>query len=165
MTTVNNSEVIQELRNAAKLQLGKDRIPNFLSSGIVPTIELSSKLVKNGIAKATSQTTTGTTTIYATPATQDFYLCGIEYGFVKNATCDVATGTLNVTATINGSAQTIATIPVLTLTAERGDRFIYLSHPIKIDRGINIQLSGTFTAGAMSRSATVYGFIDETSNG
>lgn len=154
-----NADVKQEIITSQRLQttLG-DEIKEP-----IPVIEVNSKLVKDGFAKNDSQTTTGnlgTTASSLGTVTQDWYLAALSFGFVKNATCDVASGTLQVTVTINGTSTVVASIPVLTLTAERADKFIIFPHPIKVDKNTTATMSGTFTAGSMIRSVTYIGWKD-----
>lgn len=164
MSQVNNSEVIQELRLAAKLQLGKDKIPNFLSSGIVPTIELNPKIIKNSFSKSVTQTASGALAILAANPTQDIYIVGLAFSVIKDAACDVSNSTVGISGTINGLATTLLGCAVLTATAQNSFISITLQHPIKIDRNTAINhTSSAFTAGNMVRSATVVYFIDETS--
>lgn len=164
MTQVNNSEVIQELIRSAKLQAGKDRIPNFLSSGIVPTIELSSKLVKNAdIVRDTVASNSTGATIYTTPTNMDFYLTGMTLSVIKDVT---ATSTFSdILIQINGRQVRPLRIDTLTLTVEIREQSIVFTHPIKVDRGFAIQVENTTATGNIKASATIIGFLDEASNG
>jgi hypothetical protein len=154
-----NSQVTAEIRDALKLNVGTEKIPEA-----IPVIEVGMKLTKNAISRTGGSAATGSATIYTTPTDQDFYLTGFNFSYSKNATCDVATGSINLTAFIQGANVAICLLSVLTLTAEKDTISVTLTHPIKIDRGKAIAISGTFTAGAMARNGAIYGYIDELSN-
>ena len=163
MTQVHNSEVILELRNAAKLQPGRDNIPNFLSSGIMPTIELNPKLVKNAFFKSNvSANLNGNATIYSVPANQDFYLCSANLTMIKDVTADTVDAILN--GTVGGAASSILVVPGITLTAQQQSVNITFPHPLKIDKGTNIIINASRSVGANRIAASISGFLDETSS-
>lgn len=165
MTQVHNSEVLQELRDAAKLQLGKDKIPDFLSSGIMPTIELNPKIVKIAQIRSNQSTISGTLAVYTTSSTKDTYLIGASLSVAKDAACDTATGRYALQTTINGRTIDIVSVAFVTLQALDGQQTALFPHPVKIDRGAAINITGTFAAGILSRSAQVYFYEDETTYG
>lgn len=107
-------------------------------------------------------TTTGAGTVVVTPSGKDTFLSSILLSYVKNVACDIATGSITVTCNIDGTSRTIASSAVLTLTAERDTVQVIFNEPIKLDRGATMSVSGTFTAGALSRSVQAFGFFVET---
>lgn len=154
MVAIQNTEVIQSVREAARLSLSEG-FPTQLQGNIVPVVDVTPDFHKKSIISSSSPTTTGATTILTTDAERFTYITAVQLGLVKNATCDVATGVIAVTGVIDGTTTTIAAIPVLTLTAERADIQIQFREPIKLDRNTAVSLTGTFTLGAMARTATV----------
>lgn len=101
----------------------------------------------------------------ATPSDKDFYLCRAQVNFLKNATCDVADGTLLLQATIDGAIVQLARYSILTLTAQEINSEIVFNPPIKLDRNTAITLNqGTFTAGKFTRCGTISGFTQETTS-
>lgn len=153
-----NSSIIQEIRNAFKITVATERIPNA-----IPVVEVGDKLVKNAIIKNLLKTDSASTTIYTTPTNQDFYLTGSSLSVNKNVTCD--TDNVTITAVIGGAITTIMAYRGITLTAENNNIPLILPHSIKIDRGTNILCYvAVKTAGTLNVSATIHGFIDEYSN-
>lgn len=117
------------------------------------------------IVATATRTTSGAATVYTTPSDKDFYLTALIFTLTKDATCDMATGAVAVTAFLptNATAQPIASHNAFTLTAQ--DKIIEISFPIpiKLTRGTLIALGGnTFTAGTCYRGVTVYGYTEET---
>lgn len=157
MFQVQNTEAINNIRAAARLSISEG-FPQMLSPAIVPVLDMTPDFHKKSFVFSSSPTTTGATTIYTTPTGKKTYLTGVMLDIVKNVTCDVATGVISVTAVIDGTTTTIVAVPVLTLTAERSDSEITFANPIAIDPGTAVSLTGTFTAGAMARSAIIYGY-------
>ena len=152
-----NSQVTQEIIKALNLNVNRENVPNP-----IPVVEVGVKLVKNAILKSVGRTSSGTGTIYTTPANQDFYLTGIVYSLVKDVTCDIGTGASHVTATIDGASVNLLSISTLNLTVQNQTITLILTHPLKIDRNTAISFGGAYTAGTCSRSANITGFIDET---
>jgi len=147
MPILYNPEVHNEIRTAAKTQPGSQTINTSLHNVAIPTIEVNPKIVKNGYSFPKSQSTTGTVYL-GNPggSTRDFYITGVYVSFVKDASCDVATGDLQVDIPVLGTNIAVVVMPVITLTAEKFSTFVSFGHPIKVDKGGNFQFTGTFTA-------------------
>jgi hypothetical protein len=153
-----NSQVVSEIVNAFKLDTNVDKIPNA-----IPVIEVGTKSVKNILVAPLTAPATGLQTILTTSTTNDTIIYCIVMSYNKNATCDIATGQIYIDAVLGGKITHIALLNVITLTAEKDNLIIPLPHGLKIDRGTNIQMSGTFTAGVLIRSADLYYILDEVS--
>ena len=160
MVQIQNKEILNTISEKIK-ESNLGILPNQLSDRIVPIIEVG-KNIDEYISETAESTTTGLITAFTTPSSKDFYLVSCFMSFVKDVTCDLASSSLNVSATINGKTIRIIRMPPLTLTAERDFSSISLSTPIKLDRGTTVTLGGTFTAGNMVRSLGVHGFIKDT---
>jgi len=156
-----NSQVIQEIIKALNLNVNRDKIPEP-----VPVIEVGRKS-KSTLIAGNSSSGSGTITIMSAstgPATRgDVYITGVMMSYVKNATCDVASGTMSLNGTINGATTTITQLPLLTLTADNAQIALEFTQPIKLDLNSALTQASTYTAGAMVRSIIVYYYIDETS--
>jgi len=82
--------------------------------------------------------------------------------YSKDVTCDMSTGRVTVTCVIDGITTIIAVMSVLTLTAEHDTIVVHFKNPLRIDKNTNIKIgSVTYTAGLMSRTAVIMGYIDE----
>jgi hypothetical protein len=139
MTYINrNSETTQGMRKALKLD-ELQGAPFVVPNSITPTVEVNPMIIKPAFIKsATAANLSGNNVIYATPTTQDFYLCSAAVAQIKDVTAD--TVTLLLRCTINGLLTDILVLVGITLTAQ--DRYLNINfpHPIKIDRGTNIFL-------------------------
>lgn len=137
-----------------------DRFKDDISGPVaVIPVEPVSKIVRSG-----NTSSSGALTIFTTPSDKDFYLVGGNISLVKDVTCDAATGTFQITCTIDGVAQAIMVIGILTLTAQSEIVNLSLPYPIKVDRGTAITGSITFTAGACRRTGCIIGYTEETTN-
>lgn len=149
-----------------------NRIFNFKTGEVVstevapfiqPIIPIQRKCT---VIKELHHTTSGAQTLYTTPNDKDFYLTSVLMTIVKDATCDMASNVYNLTAVVDGVTISLGTIAILTLTAQSEVISRDFTIPIKIDRGSSIFLTAnTFTAGTMSRSATICGYTVETTKG
>jgi hypothetical protein len=165
MVEVISSDVLQELVKAARLQSSL-LVPKILNGTIVPVIELNPTLTKiDRICKHATTSTSGNITVYTTPANQDFYLTGFTLSFIKDVTCDNATGNVTLFSTIDGGAVHLAAIATITLTAQNSSINVTLKNPIKIDRstviGVGSSVGSTFTAGVLVRAASIKGYLQE----
>ena len=160
MAIIHNSELFKELKNGIKLQQTRDTIPNQLAEKIVPVMEVNPKLLREiDIVRHAVQTTTGSITLYTTASDTDFYLSTIYASFIKDATCDSATGSIQIATTTDGTARRLLDFPIITLTAQDNvSEVIAFPIPVKIDKGVTITMSGTFTVGVMVRSCGLTGF-------
>jgi len=153
-----NSNVINEVRDALKIQNATEKIPNC-----IPIIEVGYKATLPVRLASLTKSTTGTGDIIATTAnTKQLYIKYVSFSMIKDATCDVATGSLSLSATIAGAVKEIALIPVITLTAQSESINIVFNNPIKIDPNTAVTLGAqTFTAGVLVRTAVIGFFEDD----
>ncbi len=130
---------------------------------IYPVIQVESRL---NIVKSINKTTSGGTTIYTTPLDKDFYLTGIHLSYVKDAACDLATGAIFVSVTIDGVLTSILQLATLITTAQAESEYLNFDKPLKLDRGTTITLgNNTFAAGACPRAGSIFGYTQETTKG
>jgi hypothetical protein len=153
-----NSQIVAETVNALKIDLNTEQVP-----AAIPVVEVGLKCSKTAEIFSTVNVATGTSTLLASADNirGDVYVTSIQFGVIKDATCDVATGSLPITVTIGGINKVIAYIPIITLTAQNIVISCSFPHPIKIDRKTAITSVGTFTAGVMIRTYVMTYYIDE----
>ena len=163
MAIVQNSRTIQELREAAALQVGKDAIPTTLATQIVPVMEVNPKLLRHcDVVKRNQAVNATSATIYTTPATQDFYLVSACVTLIKDAT---ATSTFSrINAVVLGATASFCEIASLTLTAQSETVSMTFPRPIKIDRNTAITVTNTTNVGNVTAAACIVGFIVDNSN-
>jgi len=122
---------------------------------VVPVTPITELVTHN------SNTASGNITLHTTSDKKDTYVTGVLLSFVKDATCDIPTGTININSTIAGKARRLADIAVLTLTAQSNQIFVTLPFPIRLDRNVAVNISGTFTAGTCSRTGILFGYEED----
>jgi len=157
---VQNPEVGMIARDQAGLTIAEG-FPQSLSSQIIPVINLTPEDYRLLNIKSSGSSVSATSnTIFTTSAERDTYIVGIVYSFVKDATCDVATGFSRIQTTIDGvSGSVLARFALLTLTAQNQTTYIKFPRPVKVNRNVAVQLAqDTFTAGTFARYGTVYYF-------
>jgi hypothetical protein len=168
MATINNTSLFKELRDGAK-SYGTEKIPNKIADKVVPVMEVNPKLLRiidTGFSATGTASTTATTLTTLPSEARDFYLCGGSFTFAKDATCDVATGTVTFIGTSNSASIIFARLATITLTADNQGIAFVLPFPCKLDRGTTIYIgSGTHTAGTFVRAASCYGFFVNNPNG
>lgn len=166
MAWIYNTELSKELKEGAKLQQTRDIIPNQLADKVVPVMEVNPKLLRRiNIVRNVSSAVTAGMTAYTTPTgAQDFYLTGFQFSLTKDAACDAATGTLTITATIDGASRVLGNYSHITLTADSVIIDREFTIPVKIDRGSTIANSITFAAGVCTRSLCITGYTVDNPN-
>jgi len=166
MSQIHNTDLFNEIRDAGKIQTSRDILPSQLADKVVPVMEVNPKLLRYpNIVISSGTTATGVVTmVNTTSSAKDFYITHAYISITKDVVCDAATGSISISATINGAARTIVGCSIITLTAQDKTISLDFSHPLKIDRGTSITLTGTYTAGVMSRIATIAGYYVENPN-
>jgi hypothetical protein len=154
MTTIHNSDLSKELREGAKIQISIDKIPTELAEKVVPVMEVNPKMLRYIThSYGDVKTTTGSLSPLTFSSTKDTYLTNVNASFVKDATCDIASGSIAINAQPDGSGVVpLAQFSVLTTTAQSGVMNITLNPPMKMKRSSVLTITGTFTAGALARS-------------
>ena len=157
MALIQNAEAIKIIRDECRLSISEG-FPQVLGGTVLPIIDMSPAFHRVPVTFNSNPVTTGAVTIYTTVAGETFYITGISLSFVQNVTASTPTGQISITAVIDGTTVPLASVAVLTLTAMDASQYIQFANPIKVDVATAITLTGTFAAGAMSRSATIEGF-------
>jgi hypothetical protein len=165
MVRINNSDAIQELRKAAQIS-GSEAVPNFLSSSVVPVIEMNPRMLRVCNIVRSSQVSSTTGTLFTTPANQDFYLVSANFSLIKNVTADDANGNTSLNVIIDGATVGVIRIPCLTLTAMQSNMSAVFPFPIKVDRNTAITITkNAITAGNSVICGSIAGYTVENSNG
>lgn len=155
-----NSDATRALVAGAGIT-GSDKAPSELADKALPVVDMTPDFHRvPNIIRSRVQTSSGAGAIYTTSSSRDFYLTGISVSFIKDATCDAASGEVaGISAPINGVTQTFLSLAGITLTAGTDSIQMNFDQPIKIDRASNILLnSTTFTVGVLVRCATLQGY-------
>lgn len=161
MARINRSDPIQRAVEDLGLSASADKIPADTLDKIQLTYDLNAKVTK--FIASTAATTTGALSITLPTVSTggQTFITHINCSYVKDATCDVASGTLSVAITPADSNVSTNAVrqSVLTTTAQSDTIAVSFPFPIKVKNASAITYGGTFAAGAMSRSLAVMGFI------
>lgn len=165
MATNYNSELSKEFTEGGKIQISRDRIPTEFAEKVVPVMEVNPKFFRRiNILSTSNKPTTGANTAYTTPTDRDFFLTNVQFSLIKDSTCDQATGTVTLTSTQDGVSKTIVAIPVITLTAQSESIQVNFPYPIKLDRGVIVTTTATYTVGVMVRQTNLQGYTVDNIN-
>lgn len=155
---IQNQKVGEIVRDITKIDVNQ-QWPSQLSGSVSPIIDVTPN--KNLLMKTAPLTATASATSnnIITNLPEGTLVWGIQMSLIKDATCDVATGSFVIAGTKLGeaSSSSFAVLPVLTLTAQQMNSTVMFEKPIAIKAGTNIAFSqGTFTAGNFVRSCCLY---------
>ena len=157
MARVTRSSVLLKIQDILGLQAGSEQVPVIANNSIQPVLDIHPKFTT--VLKTATIATTSGITVYTTPTDKDFYLTFISLAFVKDVNCDNAT--VYVQIVTNDGTIRLPFFENVSLVAEAKQVSIDFSNPIKLSRNNVISLVGTFTAGALTKRATIGGFILE----
>jgi len=157
MTHHYNTSIIERAARVLNSKQGDFLSTDVSGPYVTIPIQPASRVLGN-----VQSTASGTSTIFTSSASGDTYITAVSLALVKNVTCDIANGRVNVNCVIDGVTRDIIALPVLTLTAQESALTITFPHNgLRIDRSSIVQIGGVFTAGNMIRTATVAGYIEE----
>jgi hypothetical protein len=155
---IQNEEATRIIRDQAKLTLSEG-FPQVLLPNVVPVMDMTPRFHKfANVLGSAGQIVTGSLSAFTSHATYETYVTGLCANYSKDATCDIATGSISVIAVIDGVSKQLARFSVVTLTAERENINITFRPAIKIDKNAAVLINGTYSLGLMSRNLTVYGY-------
>lgn len=154
---VQNPEATQVIRDQAKLTLAEG-FPQSLSSQIIPVIDMSPDFHKNLSSFVNGSNATGNSVLYTGTSGKKLCIVSAAIAVAKDATCDLATGPIQITYVQGGVTKTLIALPNLTLTAQQMETSISLIRPIICDAGTNVACTVTYTAGNLRRQMQVYGY-------
>jgi len=155
-TPIQNVNTRNEIMSALGLGIHENP-PQFAT----PVVDVNPKKFRNiNFATALSSTTTGTMTVKTFDSDSKVlsYITGINWGYVKNVTCDIASGNIVVQVKVGGNTLNLLVAPVLTLTADSFNQVVQFPNPILVDQGSTLSVTGTFTAGSCVRACVVQGY-------
>lgn len=121
---------------------------------IQPVIEVGSKFTD--LVKTGGNTTTSNATLYTTPLDKDFILTHAHISLTKDVTSDNTNAYIQVV--VGGANVRLTELRLQTLTALSTTCGYNYTIGIKLDRGSAITLIGGFTAGTLTKQATICGF-------
>jgi hypothetical protein len=120
---------------------------------VIP-IEPACRIVRRQI-----RTTSGTSTIYTTPADKDFYLVSAQLDYMQDAASDGLF--IELLARIDGIDQPLIAFRKLTLTASAKSAVYSPCLPVKIDRNTSIYVNHSYTVGNGTVVGCITGYTEE----
>lgn len=133
-----------------------------VADAIVPTMEIMPNI---RVLSSAVRTASGANNFFTSDDGKDTFVTSIWFDFAKDAACDVAAGSMTLSAITPEGTVTVARISILTTTAQYAG--VWINFPgkgLKVSRNqqgaINFG-ANTFTLGNLVRSAVVYGYTDE----
>ena len=158
MAKINRSSITLATADVLALDLARDKPPTTIKDEVTPTYEIGPKITT--VIKQGSNTATTALTIYTTPVDKDFYITYIAISVSKDVASDLQSVYLSVPT--YGTQPVAGLILYLqTLTAESQHVELSFPHPIKVTRNTALVLNGTRTAGTMTKSAVIGGYLLE----
>lgn len=154
-------QIVDKIVKRLGLQTAVERTRFDLKETIQPIIDATPEdfvdIVRNISSLANSNPT-----IFTTPSDRDFFLTSTTVSFIKDATCNLATGIAASTqVVVNGNTDELCGHVGITLTVGNGFLTQTFNPPIKIDRGTTIigNRGNAFTLGVYVRQHTITGFL------
>lgn len=134
---------------------------------IADEIILNIPVKKIPFVYSVSRTTTTALSATGTNLQTDrrFWMTGVLVSIIKDAACDSATGTYELSAYSEetGTQTIIGQFSIIALTAQQINQFIPLDNPMLLMNRAGstaVSLSGTFTAGVCVRAISIFGYHD-----
>ncbi len=158
MAQIYNSDLIKGMANDAQIQLNRDYPPQQLADKVVPVMETNPRILqKLNYTHSNTATNATSATIYTTPTDQDFYLSAVALAIIKDATSTSVKSAI--TATINGVAQDLLSIPEITLTAQTAQMSLAFPKDILIDKGTNIVVTNSTNVANILATGVIFGYL------
>ncbi len=154
MVDIQSKEVIDKISDELKIQPALE-IPRQISKeiGLVYTVNP----MPDGIVKSSSTANTGTRIIFTTPTDRDFFMTSSFLGYTCDATCDSITYSLNILPKGRALANVVILSKQTLTTTTENTNFVF-PNPILLERGSNINMIQTFSAGTSVINGSISGF-------
>lgn len=165
MTVVRNSDTLRELREASQIQQASEPTPSSLHASIIPVMEVNPKLLRRTgvLCESTRSTTANGVTLLAAKPAQDIFITAINCTNVQDATSDNTS--IGVQFYENGVQRYAYRRLKPTTTASATADQVRFNPPLRVDRNTALTFTGTFTAGTMTTTTTVFGYVVDNVNG
>jgi len=132
----------------------------FLSDDVQGPIATIAIEPKCNIIKSTTCSNATSATIFTTPADKDFYLTAVCLSTVQDATSTNTRSQIQIN--VDGVTGAIVTLSFITLTAGRGEIFVSLDKPVKLDRNSAVRITHTTAVANCTSNASAIGYTVET---
>ena len=142
MVRINNSDLSNELRDVAKIQVGADIIPNILSNQVVPVIDVNPKHARE-VDKANFAQLTGAATsaiVLTVPLNRKTYISSYNISCKFSNLCTATYFRLRITTAKLGVTSTLSQIINIAAQGTTGVICHDLFRPIELKEGSTITL-------------------------
>jgi len=156
-----NRQIDDNIKTDLILKEGYDIVPKSVNTFIQPVYEVYNRSCN--VSRVISAVTTGTVTLFTAIGDRDVFVTALSLSIIKDATCNIATGTIELNTTVRGVATALLAIAVISVTAQSERITISFPTPVMIDRNTAITLTGTYTLGVMARVATLEAYSNSPS--
>jgi hypothetical protein len=161
MARINRTDIIQKAVNDLAISTSTDKVPNETLDKVQLTYDLNRKFCNfvSSFESGTTGSITATTPTISS-ATQRIFLTSIDCHLIKDATCDLTTGAVNVilTPADQGVTKIIALFSTIALTAQSEHITLALTYPLELKPNTSVIVGGTFSLGVCRRSIAITGF-------
>jgi len=152
-----NKDVLKRIIKELGIQSAVDKLPLEVKGDIQPVLISNPDRIIDTVRQG-GASTTGSTTIFTTPATKtEFYLTWAQLRITSDATADNTLAVMTITPR-GGAAVDILQILKQTTTAGSPDQTVFFNPPILLEPNTNIVITETFTVGASTRSGSIAGY-------
>jgi len=151
-----NSQLVQEVSDAFKIDERVEKIPNAL-----PVVDVTPKFTLQGIVKSQSLLNGTSVTIYRTPVKGRFWITGANIAYQKDATATSTSFAIAFTPKKTNVAQNLISLPTLTLVAGSNSQNTPTFNPIEVKPDTDINITSATNVANFRVTAQIYGFLDE----
>lgn len=156
MATIHNSELSQELQDAAKIQVSRDKIPSEIAEKVIPVVEVNPRLTRKIThVLAGTNSVGGNTLIYTVPTGKRFLIQACNLSYIKDAAATAALYWIQIT--IRGVTRYLIRIPSITLTADKAQLSQSFPAPIELFAGDTISVYCDAFHTVQTMHANIYG--------
>lgn len=156
MAQINRSSVVNNPIQELNLSVAVDKAPTELAAVVQPVYIFNPRY--SYVGKVGTGATTASVTIYTTPTAKEFYLTSVWLSYTKDVVCDCTSVSIQVY--VDGATM-YWYLPVQSVTADSAGLSLALPFPLRLDKNSTIKVVGSFTAGAMTKTGSITGFILE----
>ena len=156
MVSITKNRILKVIADTIGLQ-SVEGISNQLANQVVATIPADKKIANfftgGTLSDGTSQT------IKTTNSDRDTYLSNVSFSYAKDATNTA--NLLLLRSTINGQVTNLLAFRVVPSTADKDVQTMNFNPPIKLDRGVTIQLVSDNGTASIDVTAYLTGYTEE----
>lgn len=152
-----NKDVLSRIVKELGIQTAVEKLPLDVKGDIQPVLIANPLRIIDTIRKG-GASTTGSTTIFTTPATKtEFYLTWAQLRLTSDGTANNTLAVMTITPK-GGAAVNILEILKQGTTAGSREATGNFNPPILLEPNTNIVVTDTFTVGTSTRSGTILGY-------